>query len=81
MFFKSSLHGAVDILDAKGVLEYHDGTRSAFQVSSTSGKTHLCIVDGLYCTCPAYLFSVVQRAEQSMVRASLPSFGTKTHRV
>lgn len=70
--FQLPLLGALDIIDRHGVLRISSPSgRVIYEVTGTSGTHYQCFSTGTYCSCPAFVFSILRRGEHIMVRKSV----------
>ncbi|XP_071946306.1 zinc finger SWIM domain-containing protein 7-like [Antedon mediterranea] len=60
---------AFDLVDRKNVTRVScPAGRTVFQVCGSSGKLYTCFSSSTFCSCPAYVFSVLKRKDVSLCK-------------
>ncbi|XP_033123221.1 zinc finger SWIM domain-containing protein 7-like [Anneissia japonica] len=60
---------AFDLVDRKNVTRVTcPAGRTVFQVCGSSGKLYTCFASSNFCSCPAYVFSVLKKKDVSMCK-------------
>ncbi|KAK3598988.1 hypothetical protein CHS0354_024664 [Potamilus streckersoni] len=65
--FQDSLLPALDLVDKRSVSRVTcPAGRSLYQVVGSSGTPYTCFTSSVYCSCPAYRYSVLLKEEHMM---------------
>ncbi|XP_069471329.1 zinc finger SWIM domain-containing protein 7 [Ambystoma mexicanum] len=68
VFGSSALH-ALDLVDQHSVTRINSPSgRMVFQVHGSSGKLYTCYASCHYCSCPAFVFSVLKRNDSLLCK-------------
>uniref|UniRef100_A0A8C5QSV9 Zinc finger SWIM-type containing 7 n=1 Tax=Leptobrachium leishanense TaxID=445787 RepID=A0A8C5QSV9_9ANUR len=68
IFGPMALH-ALDLVDLRSVLHITSPCgRSTYQVTGSSGKTYTCYKSCHYCSCPAFIFSVLRKNDSMLCK-------------
>ncbi|XP_043573977.1 zinc finger SWIM domain-containing protein 7 isoform X3 [Chiloscyllium plagiosum] len=66
VFGPAALH-ALELVDRRSVtLIQSPSGRSLYQVEGSSGQVYYCLCSCLYCSCPAFMYSVLRRNDNIM---------------
>ncbi|XP_067866976.1 zinc finger SWIM domain-containing protein 7 isoform X2 [Heterodontus francisci] len=68
VFGPAALH-ALELVDQRSVTLVHSPSgRSLYQVEGSSGQMYCCLSSCLYCSCPAFMYSVLRRNDNILCK-------------
>ncbi|OWF55989.1 zinc finger SWIM domain-containing protein 7-like isoform X2 [Mizuhopecten yessoensis] len=70
--FQTTLLPALDLVDQRNVTRLSSPSgRIIYQVVGSSGTPYTCLATSIYCSCPAYRFSVLLKQDHIMCKHTL----------
>ncbi|KYR00308.1 hypothetical protein DLAC_03048 [Tieghemostelium lacteum] len=74
--FDQPLFASLDIIDEKLIKRYTflPSNRYFYVIEGTKGGKYMCLIDGDYCSCPSFNFSVLLRSESIYCKHQIASF-------